>query len=319
MKDIQTDISDREKILLILEHSGMTRSKLASLLGVKYQTVYRWLDKGISPRRKESNEIDEIFKTTVDLRPTVLNLKDKIKDPLTTIRNNKQILDALTLRLTYHSNAIEGSRLTLQETEMVLEGKLVRGKELFEMMEALNHRNALHFLFETIKRGFKIDEGYVLHLHGIVMYNFNNKLPGRYRTGFVNVTNTEKVLPNAQMVPIRMQQFLKEINDVTNDPIGKIGRDHLEFESIHPFFDGNGRVGRLLMTTQLLANGFPPAIIEIEDQMKYYTALGKGDNGDFRHMTQLVAGTVLKGFEALKLAPNETMEQVQPKNMEADK
>lgn len=301
MEEIRGNISDQEKVKLILEHSGMTRSKLAELLEVNYQTVYRWLDRGVQPRRKEAHEIDELFKTTVDLRPTVLKLRDRMADPLNTIKNNKQLLDALTLRLTYHSNAIEGSRLTLQETETVLDGKLVRGKELFEMMEAINHRNAVHYLFETIKLGFKINEEYILRLHGIVMYNFNNKLPGRYRTGFVNVTNTEKVLPNAQMVPVRMHQFLNEINDVTTDPIGKIARDHFEFESIHPFFDGNGRVGRLLMATQLLANGFPPAIVEIEDQMKYYTALGRGDNADFRLMTQLLAEGVLKGFDTLNV------------------
>jgi Fic family protein len=314
MRDILGKVSEREKIKLILENSGMTRSKLAELLGVNYQTVYRWLDKGIQPRRKEAHEIDDLFKTIVDLRPTVMNLKERFSNPIDTIRNNKQILDALTLRLTYHSNAIEGSRLTLQETEMVLEGKIVRGKELFEMMEAINHRNAVHFLFETIKQGFKIDEEYVLRLHGIVMYNFNNKLPGRYRTGFVNVTNTEKVLPNAQMVPVRMGQFLKEVNDLTNDPIGKVARDHLEFESIHPFFDGNGRVGRLLMATQLLANGFPPAIIEIEDHMKYYTALGRGDNADFRHMTQLVAESVLKGFDVLTSSLESKTIEREPRN-----
>ena len=54
-----------------------------------------------------------------------------------------------------------------------------------------------------MRPGFRIDEGYVLKLHEAVMYNFNNKLPGRYRTGYVNLTNTEKALPTAQMVPVR--------------------------------------------------------------------------------------------------------------------
>jgi len=290
-------VLDQEKIRLILQNSGMSRTKLGELLGVNYQTVYRWADKGTKPRRKESQEIDELFKATVDLRPTVLKLKETGPDPLTIIRQNRKFYDDLTLRLTFHTNAIEGSRLTLQETQRILDGKVVEGRELFELLEAVNHKNAVHHLFQVIHPGFKIDEAFLLRLHGIVMYDFKNKLPGQYRTGSINVANTEKIVPNAQMVPIRMKQFLKNVNDLTSDPIGKIARDHFEFESIHPFFDGNGRLGRLLMATQLLCNGFPPALIEIEDQMKYYTAFDKADNGDVGYMTQLVAECVVKGFE----------------------
>ena len=292
-------VSDKEKLEKILKETGVSRSELARRLEVSYKTVYRWIDRGIKPHLAQSRDIDQLFKEYVDLRNVVRELKKNLKDPIKILKTNKKLQDKFFLEMTYNSNAIEGSRMTKKETEMAFAGKKVRGKEIFEILEAVNHKNALQFLMQNIRPNFKLDEKYVLKLHEIVMYNFNDKLPGKYRTGFVNLTNTEVPLPSAQDVPLRMGKLIKEINRYGNDPMGKIARDHYEFEAVHPFFDGNGRVGRLIMITQLLSKGFPPAIIRIEDRYQYYMALGKADTGDFRSIVQMVCDSIVRGFELL--------------------
>lgn len=298
MKDYP--VSDKEKLERILKETDVSRSELARRLEVSYKTVYRWLEKGVKPHPAQSRDIDQLFKDYVDLRDIVSSLKRKLKDPIRILKTDKKIRDNFFLEMTYHSNAIEGSRMTKKETKDAFEGKKVKGKELFEVLEAVNHKNALQFLLDSIRPNFKINEKYVLKLHEIVMYNFNDKLPGKYRTGFVNLTNTEVALPSAQEVPLRMGKLIKEINRYGNDPIGKISRDHYEFETIHPFFDGNGRVGRLIMITQLLSKGFLPAVIRIEDRYKYYMALGKADTGDFRNIVQMVCDSIINFFQIVK-------------------
>jgi Fic family protein len=124
-------------------------------------------------------------------------------------------------------------------------------------------------------------------------------LPGKFRTGYVNLTNTEKKLPLAQEVPLRMDDLIKNINHYGKDSIGKITKDHYQFEEIHPFFDGNGRVGRLIMATQLLSQGFAPAVVRIEDRYNYYMALGRADYGNYDNIVQMVCDSIMAGYKLL--------------------
>ncbi|MFT5207697.1 MAG: Fic family protein [Candidatus Omnitrophota bacterium] len=302
MKFKSYPLSTTDKLNALRDEAGLRPTEIARFVEVSYQTVHRWMNSGVKPQPAQARRIDELFKEHIDLTAVVDVIKNAIKDPIEILKRNQKIRTTLLVDNTYHSNAIEGSRMSRRDTEMVMEGKKVRGKELFEHFEVINHQNALIYMLDQVKPKFKIDEAYILRLHSIVMYNFSNKLPGKYRTGLVNLTNTEKALPSAQNVPIKMRAFVKSINKYGSNPIKKIAADHYEFESIHPFFDGNGRVGRLIMMTQALSQGYPPSLITIEDQYGYYTALGKGDMGDFKNLIQMTCDSIIRGYQLLQIS-----------------
>lgn len=293
-------LSDKNKILKIIEATDISKSEFARRLDVNYKTVYRWIDLNILPQPRQSKNIDKLFKEYVDLRESVYELKKTSPNPLNVIKTDKKTRDKLFLEVTYNSNAMEGSRMTIKETENAFSGKLNKSKEFFEALQAVNHRNALEYVIDNVKPNFKITKEYILKLHEIVMYNFSNNLPGKYRNGPVNLKNNEKKLPNAQEVPFLMGKFINDVNVSKKDFIAKFAKDHCEFESIHPFSDGNGRVGRLILLTQLLSKGFPPSIIKVEDTHKYFMALNKGDLGDFGSMIQLLCETVMAGYTFLQ-------------------
>lgn len=288
--------SDKEKVVKILEASGTSKAALARALEVDYTTLMRWLRGGVTPQPKQSRDIDQFFKDNVDIRNIVFELKKNIKNPLTIIKENQIIRDNFILKMTYNSNAIEGSRMTLKETKNVIDGNTIKGKELFEVFETINHKNAMKYMIETISSGFKIHKNYILKLHDIVMYNFNDKLPGKYRTGHINLTNANVALPSAQQVPVKMDKLIKNLNMYSEDPIGEIAKNHYEFEIIHPFFDGNGRVGRLVMATQFLSQGFAPSIIKIEDRYNYYMALEKCSFDNYKNIINMICDGVIEGY-----------------------
>ncbi|MCK4851788.1 MAG: Fic family protein [Candidatus Omnitrophica bacterium] len=301
MKNVILD--DRAKLEKLVEEGGLSKAEIARVLEVSYNTVYRWMNRGVKPHPSQSRRLDELFKQNIDMTPLLETLRRGIEDPIRTLKADKTAKGQFLLDMTYNSNAIEGSRMTIRETRQALEGEQVRGRRFFEVLEAVNHKNALFYLLDRIKPGFKIDEEFILKLHSLIMYDFDDKLPGRYRTGYVNLTNTEVRLPSAQMVPVKMKAFLRNINKYgsTPVPVKKIASDHYEFEAIHPFFDGNGRVGRLIMNAQLLARGYPPAVIRVEDQSGYYLALAKGDLGNFKPLSQMLCDAVLRGYRMLYL------------------
>jgi Fic family protein len=199
---------------------------------------------------------------------------------------SKNIENWFRIELTYTSNAIEGNTLTRQETALVVEkGLTVAGKTLVEQLEAVNHAKAWDFIQTLREKSRKeITEQSLLDIHATILHGINDNNAGCYRRVPVRIAGSTVVMPNPMKVPMLMQNMMQWLHGPLQTHPATIAADaHLQFVRIHPFVDGNGRTGRLLMDLLLMQSGFPPALIRKEDRLDYIKAieqsqLGKGSD-----------------------------------------
>ena len=198
------------------------------------------------------------------------------------ILNNKDYLEDLITRSTYHSNAIEGSTLTFSETYAILYNDnsfKIEGKEPREIYEAINHKKALELIFENLKNNEELNEKLVKEVNKTI--NKDIKDTDGYRKIQVFIRGSEHIPPEPQKIPNLMMYYINNYNNDNQDIYNKIAQYHIEFEKIHPFEDGNGRTGRLLLNYELIKNDLPPIVITKEDRVKYFEYLRKNDNIGF--------------------------------------
>ena len=173
----------------------------------------------------------------------------------------------------YNSNAIENSTLTLEETERILlEQQLARDVSVRELYEAKN----LSWVME-LKRArataSELDRDLILILHQMLLAGINDGIAGRYRQAGEYVRVGPHIAPAPEHVELMMEQITIAFTaDLESWFLDKVARFHLEFESIHPFCDGNGRIGRVLINFQLLKLGLPRIILRNSEKQHYYRA-----------------------------------------------
>ncbi|MDP2642889.1 MAG: Fic family protein [Candidatus Peregrinibacteria bacterium] len=298
-----------DKLMIIQRLTGLTQEKLAGKFGVSFVTINSWINGKSVPHLKAQALIDELYKqytgqkiipkNVLQAKKELIYLKSKNnKNILKKILNKPDIYDEFLLLLTYHTNSIEGSTLNENETGAILfYDKVLPNKSLVEQMEVKNHKAALQYLLKYLVKEEKITEELILKLHLILMNSIRDDA-GFYRRYGVRIVGANVPTANYIKVPDLMEKLTTLINAKKNDIVNQISEVHSVFEKIHPFGDGNGRVGRLIIVAMLLIKNFPPAIIRQENKKLYYTYLNKAQlHEDFSLLEDFLCDAIEDGFD----------------------
>lgn len=215
---------------------------------------------------------DGRYKTSASL----LEIIDRKKAELDTCRpltegEVARLIEEFTVEYTYNSNAIEGNTLTLRETDMVLRGLTIDQKPLKDHLEAVGHKDAFDFVRELGRDNVPLSERTIQQIHYLVLAD-KKEDRGVYRRVPVRILGAQHEPVQPYLIQPRMEQLMLSYVESKEHLVTKVARFHIEFERIHPFIDGNGRTGRLLVNLELMKAGYPPIDIKFTDRMAYYNA-----------------------------------------------
>ena len=198
----------------------------------------------------------------------------------------------------YNSNAIENSTLTLGETERILlEQVLSRNVSVREVFEAKNLARVTEYKRMRAKDS-ELDKDLILLLHQMLIGGIDDAIAGRFRQQGEYVRVGTHIAPAPEQVERLVEAILVEYSsDLDSYFLDKIARFHLDFETIHPFCDGNGRLGRVIINFQFLQLGFPRLIVRNSEKERYYRAFREyEDNKKTRTMENLLALALMESL-----------------------
>lgn len=267
-------------LLRKLEEKGLTKTDLTEKLGISSRTVAK-----ISRGEKIA---DHVLKKIADfLGCTAEALCRSVSDNalLQTLRDEKSIrmsgglYHELQVRMTYNSNHIEGSKLSEDQTRLIFETNTVdvgEGIPVDDIIETVNHFRAIDYVIDVAEE--PLTESIVKELHRILKQSTKDATLSWFAVGDYKkrpnvVGGRETAKPKD--VPVRMKALLDDYAALPTVTVNDIIRFHYSFERIHPFQDGNGRVGRLIALKECLRYGIVPFIIEDSKKMFYYRGLSE--------------------------------------------
>ena len=268
----------------ILSNAGWSQDQLARQLNIPVRTLIRWLNEQSEPRRGNIEAINTLYqdisgRTEVDALLLAGTEKEALSKHIMVkeLINNEKLLDKVTLYLTYHTNTIEGSTMTLADVKEILadDNKVLANKTAREQIEARNHRAALYYLIDELNaqgQDFKWTESLILNTHLRLMNTLISNA-GLYRNHAVRIAESYIPLANYMRIPEKIMEFIATVNKPAENLVKHLAWTHAVFEQIHPFSDGNGRTGRLIMFIQALQNEVVPPLIIKERKYAYYKYL----------------------------------------------
>jgi len=220
-------------------------------------------------------------------------LKSKEQESLLMMVDDIEIAERV-----YNSNAIENSTLTLTETEKILlQLEISRHVSLREVFEAKNLALVYGYIKKTAPKQ-PLNIKMILLLHKMLLTNIRDEVSGRFRKNGEMVRVGEHIGLPPEFIEGRIQEILINYNSKIEIPfIHRVAMLHTEFESIHPFIDGNGRIGRVINNYLLTREGFPPIIVRNKEKESYYKALRSYDNfQDYKPMIRVVELSALESL-----------------------
>lgn len=233
----------------------------------------------------------------------------------------KYFYDEFSISTSHNSNAIEGNTFTYDETRLLIKEGITSNAHSFrEHEEIVGYKQAFDFLYNAVKDKQIITEDFIKQIHAFVLRS--NEEAGKYRTiqNYVGDMFNIKYTPCSPIeVPDKMKAYVSDLecglkenqkyveeNDWTS-LFHNLAKHHIEFEKIHPFTDGNGRCGRLLLTYEMISIGLLPVDIRYEERARYYSALSAYDDkvkystreeSKTENMAKLIAESELRSMNA---------------------
>ena len=266
-----------------LKEKGIRKTDLALRLGISTRTIAK-IAKGEKLSKRSMQKIADYLGKD----PAVLMREVSDNRILQVLREEKEmklsggLYHELQVRMTYNSNHIEGSRLSEDQTRLIFETNTIdacEGVPVDDILETVHHFRAIDYVIDTAEEA--LTEEIIKHLHFIIKHDTKDSTMNWFAVGDykkrANVVGGRDTAKPSE-VHARMKELLEEYNTKKNVTVEDIIALHAEFEHIHPFQDGNGRVGRLIALKECLRHNVIPFIIEDSKKNFYYRGLKEWRN-----------------------------------------